>query len=351
MEVCQPTTRIHSEFLALRRGGVIHPFSLETAMDFLNAMRLFVPDHANVMMCQFRGDPEQDVPGRWRSRPIKNVDVVDEKANVYFCVSAMGKNDKGEWRRRKANFVGGILLMIDDLGSGVGSKFPLSILNPITPTALIETSPNNFQAIYMFDSLVKDLALFEALISAFIEAQFLGKDTGMAGVNRVFRPPLGVNGKPKHQGWPITLRSWNPDCRYSVEEIAAKFELELNRRGPRLVRAATVDKKESVLTFLAALRLLRSAGMIKTDKPDQAGWIQVRCPWLDEHTGGKDNGAALCIPNQDNGYTGGFKCFHGCCDGKGWREFSDWVTQEAEALLAAVNRNAKPYEYYERSFL
>ena len=85
---------------------------------------------------------------------LSNSDQLDERANVYFCVSGMRKGDDGRWRRSKDNFAGGLCLMIDDLGDGPGSRAPLSTIKALKPTALVETSPSNYQAIYLFDGLV-----------------------------------------------------------------------------------------------------------------------------------------------------------------------------------------------------
>lgn len=308
--------------------------------EFFEAMTKYVPYNARIMLCQFRGDPEDDIKGKWRARTLRDPEQIDQLANVYLCVSAMKRNPKGEWRRRKENFMGGLLLMIDDLGDGPAAKFPLDIIQPLKPTALVETSPANFQAIYLFDRLETNRAKFEALIKAFIQAQFLGRDTGMAGVNRVFRPPAGVNGKTKHNGWKVRLAAWNPEKRYSIEEIATAFNLELQREGPRLVKTATVDRKEGVENFIAVRSVLRSAGMLKTEQADQAGWTNIRCPWTHEHSGGKDNGAAICLPNEQNGYTGAFKCFHGSCEKRGWRDLTEFVAEEVADVLDMINRNA-----------
>jgi hypothetical protein len=223
----------------------------------------------------------------------------------------------------------------------------LSLIDPAPPTALIETSPGNFQAVYMFDRLVTDMALFEALINAFIKAQFLGKDTGMAGVNRVFRPPIGVNGKPKHGGWSVSMREWHPERRYSVEALAKAFGLELNRHGPQVPRGATADKSENIRAFIRVRQALSMAGMVKSEKTDMAGWFPVKCPWTTEHTGAADNGAAVRIPHDDNQFFGGFKCHHGACEGRGWRELTEWLAEEQGDVLNTINATAKHWEFYQ----
>lgn len=315
--------------------------------EFLAAMRLFVPDDSRILVCQFRGDPGADIKGKWRAAVLNDCSMLDDMANVYVCVSAMRRNERGEFRRRKQNFAGGLLLMIDDLGSGPAAKFPLGTIDALPPSALIETSPDNYQAIYLFDRLVEDAALFEALIRAFIDAQFLGKDTGMAGVNRVFRPPAGTNGKPKHNGWRVSMRDWRPERRYGPEDIARAFNLTLAKAGPRIPRGATADKADNIRNFIAVRSALRSAGMIKREEPDMAGWSDIQCPWVHEHTGGIDNGAAIRLPDEDNAWYGAFKCFHGSCNGRGWRHLTQWLTEEQEELLAQINLNAKDWSYYD----
>jgi hypothetical protein len=321
---------------------------VEMIDEFLNAMLREVPEDARVMMCQFRGDPNEDIKGKWRAYVVKDASIIDNRCNVYFCVSAMKKNARNEFRRRKENFAGGLLLMIDDIGTGAGAKFGFDTISAAPPTAMIETSPDNFQAIYLFDKLVEDMATFEALIRAFIDAQFLGKDTGMAGVNRVFRPPAGINGKPKHERdgepWSVRMTEWHPDRRYSVEQLADAFGLELKRKVPRIPRGATADKAANIRAFVDVRNALREAGMIKRDAPDMAGWSDVRCPWTHEHTGQKDNGAALRLPDADNQWYGGFKCHHGSCDGRGWRELTQWLAEEQADVLEMTNKYALKWD-------
>lgn len=315
-------------------------------IDFIKAMHKYVPGDLRVMLAQFRGSPHDDIPGKWRTRPLVRESQIDQKANVYFTVSAMKKNERGEYRRRKDNVAGGILLMIDDLGSGPGAKHPLSTINALEPTALIETSPDNYQAIYMFDELVTNLELFDSLIRAFITRKFLGADTGMAGINRVFRPPYGINGKKEYGGWTVELREWREEARYSVQEIAEAFGLDLRPKGREKPRGATVDKSDAIRRFVAVRSALRSAGMLKRDDSDKAGWTEIVCPWTDNHSARANTGAAIREPHPDNGFVGAFRCHHASCEGKGWRELTDWLSEEEAAILSSTNANAKPFEHY-----
>lgn len=313
---------------------------------FLKAMMKHVPDDARIMACQFRGDPNSDIYGKWRARTLRDASMIDEGANVYLCVSAMKQNSRGEWRRRKENFAGGLLLMIDDVGEGLGAKFPLSVLDPLPPTCLIETSPGNYQGIYMFDSLVEDLDLMDALIRAFIQQEFLGNDPGSAGVNRVFRPPAGVNGKEKYKvngkPWRVVMRDWAPGNRYKVEEIAQAFSLNLVSVNKVQKHEGTVNslKGDRIRAFIAVRAALRGAGMIKREAPDYSGWIHIMCPWTDEHSDRADTGAAIRVPAEENEWYGGFRCHHGHCEGKGWKELTEWLSSSVEEVLEDINLNA-----------
>jgi len=309
--------------------------------DFLAAMYKYAPAQSMVMTCTFRGDPNADIAGKWRARPIVDVDNLDDGANVYLSVSAMGRNERGEYRRRKENFAAGLLLMIDDIGTGPGSKFPMSILDAATPTALIETSPENFQAVYMFNEAVTDATMFNALINGFIARQFLGKDTGMAGINRVFRPPYGVNGKPKYGGWSVRAAAWHPETRYSLGGLAEEFGIDIQQFMPVTRKPmATRSISEGMKAFVQVRRALRDMGMLKAEEPDLAGWQNIICPWTADHTGGADNGAAIREPAEENGWTGAFRCHHGSCKGRGWRELTEVLADDAERAMAAINAAA-----------
>lgn len=311
-------------------------------------MNRFVPKTARIMFCQFRSSPNSDERGKWRARVLSRLDQIDDHANVYVCVSAMQQNARGEFRRRKENFAGGILLMIDDVGTGPGSKFPLSTLDALPPTALVETSPDNFQATYFFDRLVDDLELFDALIRAFIKEKFLEKDTGMAGVNRVFRPPFGRNTK-KSPEWIVRCVDWQPSRRYSVEDIAKAFALRLEKRVampvhlPVMAGNIAAATAERIRAYIDTVEVLRGAGMIIRDERDLSGWLQVHCPWVDGHTAGADTGAAIRVPSPENGYTGAFRCHHGSCAGRNWRSLTEWISREAAETLDMINRSAPDF--------
>jgi hypothetical protein len=221
--------------------------------------------------------------------------------------------------------------MIDDVGTGPGSKFPLEKLDALPPTALIETSPDNYQAVYMFDSLITDQARFNALIDAFVAVKFLDKDTGMKGVTRVFRPPFGRNTKEKYGGkFQVRLAEWNPGNRYSYEDICFAFGLKPVVVG-RVKNHAHIDSSTRIDGFEAVWNALEAFGMLKGDGSHD--WTHITCPWVDEHTGGVDNGAGIGAPSEENGWYGAFRCHHGACADRGWKELADYISDACSELI------------------
>ena len=326
--------------------------------EFYEALKMFLPREARVMYCQFRGDPNDDVPGKWRARVLNNPDNVDDQANVYVCVSAMMRNDIGEFRRRKENFCAGLCLMIDDLGTGIGAKQPLDTLDGLQPTALIETSPDSFQGVYMFDRAERVALKFEALIRAFVHTKLLSpQNSGMEGVNRVFRPPFGINGKAKYRNeglpWKVQLAEWRPERRYSIEEIAKAFSLTLiqENRLRRCDNFLMQSKGDSIRAFVEVKRTLRESGMLRREEANRSGWIDVECPWREHHTDRADNGASIREPMEENGFVGAFRCHHGHCEGKGWRDLTDYLNEGVVDLLRDANNQAKSFDCYKWSAL
>jgi hypothetical protein len=306
-----------------------------------------LPLDQRAITCGFLGDPSDRRANDWRPHawsPGAPIPFVS-KANAYVCVSSFYVSTDGTWRRRREHFAGAWGLMIDDLGT----KVHLSVINALSPSALIETSPGNFQAWYFFAEPMPDMKQYAALGEAFIAKHAAGIDPGMAGFNRVGRLPGFVNGKAKYSGFVTLLHSLDAH-RYTPEQVAAAFGLDMGK--PRRSAIALYDELyrprginptlqgARIDAFRTAYRFLKQRRMMKGDSPDLGDWVAMVCPWKDEHTGGADSGAALRLPHEDNGYHGAFRCHHGHCADKGWRELTDWINDIAAEELAAANEGA-----------
>lgn len=277
------------------------------AKDYFDAVTKFIPKGARPLIHLRPGNPD-DAQGWW-PRVLKTPFQLDEPAmNVYSVVSAFNAGKDGKFARIKDNFACGLLLMIDDIGTGPGAKSPEETINALPPTVLVETSPGNHQALYFFAEPVLDPELFDATIDAFIKQKLLA-DNGMAGINRYYRPPFGINGKPKYGGWNVRCAGWWPDRRYTLAEIIKTFNLRLKpkvaKAAPRKINATAGQE----LYDLTVAWLTRN-GMARGHRHGSE-WLQIKCPWTHEHSDGRDDGAAISPPSESNNFAGGFRCYHG----------------------------------------
>jgi hypothetical protein len=158
----------------------------------------------------------------------------------------------------------------------------------------------------------------------------------MSGVTRVGRLPGFVNGKPVNKGWRCAVRALG-ERRYSVGELLEGFGLAINGRRERRERLPTEAALERNRAYTVHYRWLEARGMLKREHPDPSGWTEVRCPWVEEHTGRSDTGAAIREPSDENEFYGAFRCHHGHCAGRGWSELTEWIAERSvEELEGSV---------------
>jgi len=311
---------------------------MNQAKEFLAAMVPKLPEDERMILCGFPGDPNEAPPNAWKPRPWAPGGKLRmaEDWNVYVTVSSFFIAQDKTWRRRKSLFAGGHALMVDDVGNGKGSKVNLETID-LPPSAIIETSPDNFQYWYFLDKPECDSARFDAVIRAFITGKLLGLDPGMAGITRVGRLPGFVNGKKKYKKFTTRLVELT-DRSYSVEELITRFSLQLKGRKVRMPKVATEESLRRNRAFVDIYKFLQAHQMLKRNEPDLSGWTEMTCPWVDGHTGGVDNGAAICEPGVENGWYGAYRCHHGHCMEKNWRDLCEWVNDMAADELDLVNR-------------
>ena len=296
-----------------------------------------------MIVCGFPGNPFTAPPNAWRPRPWRpgREMNVEPNWNVYITVASFGRAADNSFRRRTDTFAAGRALMVDDVGTKVNPK----IVEHMPPSAVVETSPDNFQWWYFLDSPERDRDRFDGVIRSFIYSQLLGSDPGMNGVNRVGRLPGFINGKPAHNGWRIPLRECN-GRRWSLGELIDGFKLKLEGRrsasAPTMISSTAKDRAH---LWAATMGLLRDLKMMKRSESDPSGWTEMHCPWSEGHTDRADTGAAVRRPHEDNGWYGGFRCHHGSCAGRGWSELSSWVADAASGMMEAVNASSAVVEY------
>lgn len=304
-----------------------------------NALGAKLAADERLILCGFRGDPNEAEPGDWRPRPWCPGRELpfNERYNAYVAVSAFGRAPDGSWRRRTETFAAGLALMVDD----VGTKVAHDVVAAAPATARVMTSPGNEQWWYLLSEPERDRERFDGVIRAFIARQLLGADPGMSGINRVGRLPGFTNGKAAYGGdFRTQLVEWRPERLWTVDNLLRAFQLTIARTREFKVSLPNEQREQRTRAYVIVRGWLRENGLLKRERSDVGGWTEVHCPWKDEHTAGADTGAAIREPAAENEYHGAFKCHHGHCDGRGWAELTEWIADQAAVRVAEANRDA-----------
>jgi len=221
--------------------------------------------------------------------------------------------------RQRSLFKALCYVSIDDVGlpENGGKVTVENALKLGLPSARIETSPGNWQWGYITE-FVFDLARAEALLDGLIQngLSIDGRDPGMKGVTRYQRLPEGSNTKAKHTArnggivWRHRVHEWRPDRVYRIEELAARFGIDLDRA---VGRAQAEEASMIWPTDAPVVRWLNESGSLIQEDRSEAGKYHIVCPWVHEHTNGDQSGTALWTKIDGSV---GFQCHHGHCEGK-----------------------------------
>ena len=193
--------------------------------EFIQALFGQTDGDVRPIVVSFAGDPTSAKGSAWLGRAWRPADQTPPLLNNnYFSLAVFRPNEAGRWRRQKAQFVALQAIMLDDLGG----KIPMERLT-LKPTWLLETSPGNYQAGYALRERLSNGKLADSLMNAVVTAGLC--DPGANGPRaRLARLPVAVNGK--HQPpYHCTLETWNPELRYSVEEVADGLQLDMVQPG------------------------------------------------------------------------------------------------------------------------
>lgn len=302
--------------------------------EFLCALAEGMPRDERLILCGFVGDPGTAGPTAWKPRPwAPEKDIpFGTQANAYTTVASFGKAGDGSYRRRTETFRAGRALMVDD----VGTKVDFATVDILQPSAIVETSPGNFQWWYFLEEPETDGPRFDGLIRAFIAGKLLGHDPGMSGITRVGRIPGFTNGKPANKGWKCQLKSLTAR-RFTSQQLLDAWDLKIVGRQERREKLPTSEAIERNRMYAQVFKWLEDRDMLKRDAPDASGWTEMSCPWREDHTRGVDTGAAIREPSPENDYYGAFRCHHGHCNDKGWAELTDWVNDISIEELNKAN--------------
>jgi|GEM_PF-3252417 len=302
---------------------------------------IFGDDASAAIVTSFLDDPAAIPKDRrgicWAARSAGQSGLIS-KSNQYFCISLFNplalEDGSTKPARRKSLFQAGYCIVVDD----VKDKIPISQAEKLPPPSWrLETSPGNEQWGYLFDKPETNRDRLEALLDGLVAKGLApdGKDPGMKGVTRYVRLPEGHNlkGRWAHsfgpEGFPCRMLEWQPERRYSLEQLAEAYQVPLPSKTPGWITSMTeeTDKAEPPLPediagdhpVLQALgnRVLSGVG------PDNK--VDITCPWVSDHSDQDDSGTAIWL--HANGLAG-YRCHHGHCADKESLEFMDWCREQ-----------------------
>jgi hypothetical protein len=248
------------------------------------------------------------------------------------------KPDLPALRHRNVDFVAQLFFILDDIGTGSGSRVKPEELPELLrkPTAIVETSQENFQYSYRWTTPIENLRVAQEVIAAIYGAEY-GWDSGGGLPAKFVRLPCGVNAKRDHQGAVIPDKTWFP-CRLVECHPERTFEPEAVLQAVDYDRDAPENKTRRVLHQMRReagylnvtwdgwtdplLDFLTGTGQIVSNA-NQDGWVDVECPWADKHSDTNDRLAGykplgVCSDgSEESVYTRHFKCHHNACS-KRW---------------------------------
>lgn len=281
-----------------------------TNAEFLSAIFHSPSEEASIAVCSKSGDPTQ---GGWPAMAT-TPDTIDLNSNLNNYVNCSRFNKNADFNVKKENFKQIDCLLLDDIGTKVNSDR----LRGFELSALIETSPGNYQGLIILERPITDIDEAADLQKALSTANLC--DPGASGVSRWARLPKGINGKDKHkdengQVFSCKLVEWRPEKRYTPEQIKLALKLpvttstitttEKDSQPTKAVQPYTVYTPKPIEN--PVITALKARGLYK--KPLSDGKHDITCPWLDNHTDQIDGGTAYFEPSTDFPL-GGFCCQH-----------------------------------------
>jgi hypothetical protein len=205
-----------------------------------------------------------------------------------------------------ANCTHVLFMMLDDIGTK--SKTP-----PLPPTAIVETSPGNFQYWYAYS----DQPTVEEHCAALTAIAAAGyTDPGATNAVRNCRLPGSVNVKPGRDAFVCREVEFHPEREFTLAEICATLEVTPAEVGnaQRITFRVKDTGNDKVLAWL------NEQGLV-TSNVNAEGWCGVVCP---NHAGHSDGQIEARYRPLDRS----FCCYHAHCEDLDSKFFCDWVAEQ-----------------------
>lgn len=214
------------------------------------------------MVAGFEGNPNDRKHADWGAHAWWPNDIPLDAPdwNLYLTLATYAPVEDGRYVRREKHSRELYGFLSDDLKSWIDL--------PLLPAWAIETSPGNYQAVFLMDNPLKDDELRGAQKVANAMAARGFTDPGaMAPTTRYMRLPVAVNGK-FNPPFRCKLVYLNPAARYSLGEFVSGMGLELKPlpayEAPRPLEALAGEMGE-------VQRLVRVIDVQRMDRSEWAG--------------------------------------------------------------------------------
>lgn len=348
---------------------------VEAAERFLRELGKGIPENERVMVGYAdEATVQTDANGKklnagWWPTPYKEGKSIRSEDNCYVCISSSRRTPNPStgvlrYWRGDASFGHGLALMVDDIGSGTGSKGGLDLDHfqaILPPTAIVQTSPGNHQLWYFLDEPCDNLKQFKAFLLGFVAGVLVDKggDSTIRDASRYGRMPCGINNKRGKDnqfkyvvgGKPVRVELISADYsrRYSMARIAAAFGFSIVVPVERaLSEEERADRDEQYLYDSVWLRFAQSVcSKLKMGEAsggevsqNMSGKYRIACPWGDEHTNGDRYGAYFRGPIPGAEYEYVFGCGHDTCRKENRRTWSPFVDKMVIPVIANMLEKA-----------
>lgn len=312
--------------------------------DFIKGIFGNIVGSERPIVVSFSGDPNKVRKGAWfGTHWIADKTPLLVNSNNYTSFATFKPDDEGKYRRQKKHFAALYAVMLDD----ICIKVPEERIT-LEPSWKIETSFGNFQVGFILDEPITDPARADNLLNSIIDAGLC--DPGSSGAcARLGRLPVAINGKHKNADgsiWRCQLKEWNPERRYSVQEIVEGLQIELKessqqRRDKGRKNSQQSDPYQDDVHIPRAdenpvITALKNSGRYKQPLGDDKH--DITCPWVHGHTDQVDHGTAYFEPSESYPL-GGFKCQHGHCSDRRVSALHDFLE------ISKIDAKHKPMIY------
>jgi len=279
------------------------------------------------------------------------------KKACYFSTSTITPDAEGKLYNRQSLFYRMHCIVLDDIGSGLGSKCKVSELPDVLRYEYswrTETSPDNYQYGFVFDEPIKNIHDAIQFIKIIYGAG--PWDSGGATPNKLVRLPCGLNLKDKYAVDGELFRigdeakhglfTNDPFNTFSPSELLEIVRAGVTWEDIQSGNAGKLDPRRSQGTTSwregvyqsnmegvvdDALEWLNERELIVNESGD---WVDVICPWHKDHSDGGGNTAGYSpLGHGSDPVKRSFHCFHDHCSDKHSNEFLQWIAEEGGPLV------------------